>query len=203
MRQHLFLLSLFVILSGTASAQKFGGGAFAGMSASQIDGDDLGGYNKPGINLGAFTYLPMGAHSRLQMELTFLQKGSREPASDTSFFYLARLNYIEVPLIYSYRLNDFSFEIGPGLDILASRHIENNGIEEAEDDSFRSFSLTAIAGISWHFSRKMYINFRTNNSITRVRVPDPDLTSHPSRLGTWGWRNVILSFALYYDFSGE
>lgn len=201
MIRKLLLLLIFLFSTTCVVAQNFGGGVFAGMSASQINGDDLGGYNKPGLNIGAFTYIPAGENSRLQMELAFLQKGSREPASDTSNFYLARLNYVEIPLLYVYRLGEFSFELGPALDILATNHIENNGIEEPEDDSFRTFSLAGIAGVSWHFSEKMHVNFRTNNSITRVRISDPDLSGDPSRLGSWGWRNVILSFGLYYDFS--
>lgn len=172
-----------------ASAQGFKGGLYAGLTASQLNGDGISGYDLPGARVGAFTYRDIDKDSKLQLEIAFLQKGSR----DTTW-YKVRLNYVEVPIVYIYRWKDLSFEIGPAADILVSAKEDFNGfINDNPDPPFKTLSLTGVTGISYHFTDNFYINFRSNISITAVRQP-----YHPRG---YGWRNINLSFALVYDFN--
>ena len=46
----LFLLIVLQTTFQNTSAQSFGGGAVLGFNASQVSGDNLGGYNKAGIS---------------------------------------------------------------------------------------------------------------------------------------------------------
>ncbi len=202
------LLSLALVLSLVSAgvAQNFGGGYFGGLTASQIDGDNMGGYDLPGVNVGFFTDLDISENSRLQMELAFIQKGSREPISDSSNFIKYRLNYVEIPLLYAYRLNDFSFEAGPALDINVYAKEEGAGRVAQTSRAFNRFSLTAILGVTWHFSESWAINFRSNNSVTPISppnvLPSENSSIYQRVLGN-GWRNVVLSFAIVHDFSGS
>lgn len=196
-----FLLALFIFGAGYGQAQNFGGGIYVGMSGSQINGDNLAGYDLAGLNAGFLTNLKISPKSTLQLELAFIQKGAREPNSDTSNFYKARLNYIEIPLLYIYRWGEFSLEVGPALDILVTSAEESNGFTRDSDPPFHTFNLTGIVGINWHFSRLMHINFRTNNSITPIRDGNaPSVPSPYIQLGN-GQRNIVLSFALVYRFN--
>ncbi len=195
---------LFILISIASfyklKSQKFGGGLYIGMTTSQIDGDGLAGFDLPGFHMGAFTDLKLTYKSGFLMELAFIQKGSREPISDSSTFYKARLNYIELPLLYVYRLKKLSFELGPALDINVFAKEEDRSGERRTHPEFCRFNLTGIFGINWHFSRDWHINFRSNISITPIRSGFAGATGKPFflQLGGRGQRNVVLSFALVY-----
>ncbi|MEQ9261781.1 MAG: outer membrane beta-barrel protein [Owenweeksia sp.] len=202
--KRLNLLTLFFLIAGNLvrlNAQNFGGGMYLGMAGSQINGDFLAGYDQYGINAGFLTNVQWGKKSTAQLEIAFIQKGAREPNSDTSNFYRARLNYIEIPLLYIYRWGEFSFELGPALDILVTGQEETNGIEYDSSPPFHTLNLTGIFGINWHFSQKMHFNFRTNNSIIPIRDGNAPSTPSPYIQFGYGQRNIVLSFALVYVFS--
>lgn len=197
----LLLLCCFCASTGLMQAQAFGGQIFAGMSASQLNGDGLGGFDLPGARLGFSSFVHLNQALDLNLELALLQKGSREVPSDTSNFYRARLNMVEIPLIVTYRYNDLEFELGPALDILAHSREESQGIVLESDPAFKRFSLAGIAGVSYRFSPNWHINFRTNYSITPVRSNEvPYNPAIPRAIGGNGWRNFNLSFAVYFRF---
>lgn len=193
------LVILGVLCSGLLVAQQFKGGVFAGMTAAQVDGDNLGGFDLPGANLGFFTYIEISDQSQLQLELSFVQKGSRKEISDTNFnTYKGRLNYISVPVLYRYRWNDFSLEIGPVTDVLVSSQEQWNGLELESDPPFNRVNLAALIGINYHFSEKVYVNFRSVNSLIPIRPGDAPVRITGPRFGGFGQRNVVLSFAFYW-----
>src|SRR5689334_21238513 len=81
-------------------AQNFHAGLLAGISTSQVDGDNLAGYHKVGIKGGVFVNRQLSEKFALQLEIEFLQKGSRKPVDTIeNTFFLMRLNYIDVPLL--------------------------------------------------------------------------------------------------------
>lgn len=176
------------------------------MTAAQIDGDAISGYELPGANLGFFTTYPLSDKAHLQMELAWVQKGSRQVPEDSIInSYKARLNYIEIPVLYVFEVDDInlSFEIGPALDILINSTETWNGAELESDPEFNRFNLVGIVGVNYHFSDSFHVNFRTNNSIIPIRPGNaPSSRSPPVRLGGFGQRNLILSFGLYFSFGG-
>lgn len=198
MKNKLLVLALFC--AGNIMAQEFKGGVFAGMTAAQVDGDNLAGFDLPGANLGFFTFIDIGEQSQLQLELSFVQKGSRKEPSDTNpNTFKARINYISVPVLYRYRWNDFSLEIGPVADILVSSNEQWNGLELPSDPPFNRFNLAALVGINYHFSEKVYVNFRSVNSLIPIRPGNAPVRLAGPRFGGFGQRNVVLSFALYWQ----
>lgn len=184
----------------TAFAQKFGAGAYLGMSTNQIDGDGLRGFDLPGLNVGVFVDYPLGEYSALQMEIAFIQKGAKELPSDTSNFYKVVINYIEIPLLYTFSFKKLSFEIGPGFDFLVSSSEEWNNIENNSQE-FDRLNITGIFGINYHFNQKWYVNFRSNYSINPIREGTAR-AGRPNAIsfGGPGQRNLTLSFAINYRF---
>ena len=81
MTLHKILTLLFFcgILTYNTNAQNFGGGIIAGASTSQVAGDMLGGFNKIGILVGAYTNLKVKENLKLQFEIIYIEKGSRNP----------------------------------------------------------------------------------------------------------------------------
>ena len=57
-----FLIGLsivFAVLANNAKAQIFLGEAFVGLNICQVDGDQIMGYFKPGINVGVGVIAPI------------------------------------------------------------------------------------------------------------------------------------------------
>jgi hypothetical protein len=75
-----FLIVIFVIFSvhGNLSAQRIKGAVIAGMNLSQVDGDEVYGYNKVGLNAGASAILPVGKWFSFSIETVYSQKGSKQ-----------------------------------------------------------------------------------------------------------------------------
>ncbi len=60
-----------------ADAQMFRGGLQLGLTASEVSGDDAGGPDKLGWFASVYTNRDISPFSRLQLELMYIQKGSR------------------------------------------------------------------------------------------------------------------------------
>ena len=129
-----FLLSLFCFLCiFHLNAQKFEGGVMLGLVGSQVAGDLYSGYNKAGINAGGWISLSVGVRSKLQMELGYIQKGSREnPDYERNKFdsYLMRLGYVNMRFLYIIQYNELlSFEAGLSPNFLIHSNEKFNGYE--------------------------------------------------------------------------
>ena len=105
----LLILSILAIslLPFFSQAQKFKAGVFLGISSSQVSGDQLGGFNKPGLYAGGFVNTPLGEKTSAQMEISFIGKGSRptsEQADANPYNIYPTLNYVEVPVLFIYKV---------------------------------------------------------------------------------------------------
>ncbi len=96
-----FNVFLFMLLSITAFGQRFGFGATAGLTFSQVNGDRLAGYDKLGIEAGLRTNILLTDRWDLIVELLYSQRGS---ASEITFGgdnagYALQLNYLAIPVM--------------------------------------------------------------------------------------------------------
>lgn len=86
--------------------QRFRAGLIAGLTASQIDGDDSYGYNKLGLQAGVRTAALLGKRTEASVELLFAQRGARNellPNNINPNNFALTLNYVEVPLQFHYK----------------------------------------------------------------------------------------------------
>lgn len=170
-RCSLFILFCCTFSSPLCHAQIFKGGVHAGLVGSQVAGDLFSGYNKAGISAGGWVSLQFSVHHELQMELSYIQKGSRENPDyekDKMDSYLMRLGYVELPLVY--RLiysNKLNFETGLAMDFLIHSSEEYNGDEL--DAPFDKSNLCCILGLTYNLTDKIKVGLRTNNSIFSIR----------------------------------
>jgi hypothetical protein len=110
-----------------------------------------------------------------------------------------KLDYLEVPVLFQYHLKKFTFELGPGIGYLI-RSREYDAIGEIEPRTpFQRYELSASAGISYAFMKRLEINWRYSNSLLPIRV-----FSNPSVSAIYnpGQRNNVLAFTLSYTFGG-
>ena len=196
--KHLYFIILFASLPCIASSQNFEGGILAGLTASQIDGDNYRGYNKVGLQGGGwvrrmFTYTLGG-----QMEIRYVQKGALKTNTvDDPTYNRTALHYIDIPLMCQYIYNkNVIAELGIGPEILMSSKLEDeNGPLPIVDPKYNRFTLSAIAGIGYRFLEVFSMHLRFNYSILPIRA-------HPSGqsyLLNKGHYSNVLSFALYFQ----
>jgi hypothetical protein len=185
----------------TGYAQKIKGGFHIGLLATQVDGDDFGGYKKPGLFVGAFANVPFKEMFKFQMEIDYAQKGSRSPAS-SSYRYRIVLHQIEIPILIGCKLwKEFSGEIGVSLNIVASaKEYYDNIVVLPEDGSackFNLFECGGIAGLSYMFKEHYSLFFRFNYSISPLGT-NVVLRGH-NKLQKYTWTNAML-FGFSYQF---
>jgi len=204
----LFLFLIF-FLRIDLIAQRFDGGILAGGLISQVDGDDWKGYNKVGYLAGGFVHLELSPHSSLQLEMEYIQKGSRKPANfDSGDYktYLLRLHYLEIPLLYQFTfLKRLSVEVGPAADILLGYSEQGDGQEVPNRYPFRRVTLSGIVGVSGYITRHLKATIRFNYSLLSLRQPQPDRRPEAWRkvLFEWGQYNNVLSLSVSYQFKGR
>ena len=192
-----FLLSALFLNHGYA--QKFEGGVVLGLVGSQVAGDQLAGYKKAGLNAGGWINLPIGEKSKLQMELTYIQKGSREnPDYEKNKMdsYLMRLGYVQLPLIYLYQYNNFlGFEAGLGMNFLIHSNEKFNGYETIESP-FKQTNLCFTGGISFRITDLIRISLRTDNSLFSIRKNR--VSGDVWRFWSYGQYSDALVLSAYY-----
>ncbi len=194
----LSLLLIFFFLAGFS--QRFNGGAVIGLATSQVAGDTYSGFNKVGPAAGFFVNFQPVDHSSIQLELSYIQKGSRKSANTVEEdydSYLLRLNYIEMPLLYRYHIGWFALEAGPSLGFFMSALEENNG-EDVKADDFSAVTFQVNFGVVFTVAENWKFGLRTNNSFTNLR--NQTYTGHVPRLWSHGQFNDVVLFTVGYQF---
>ena len=184
-------------LAISSNAQDFGGGIVAGISTSQVSGDQLGGFNKAGFLVGAFTNKSISKLLSLQMEMTYIQKGSNNPKMNKNQIKDISLSYIEVPVSVNYYQTEMtSFEVGIQTAFLLnfSDNDPYGQIPKDQSIEFNKVDLGAFIGMSHDLTDKIKLNSRISNSIIPIRAHASGATYKLNK----GQYNSVLSFALHY-----
>ena len=202
-----FTILLFCgFLSLSIKAQNFGGGLILGFSTSQVGGDNLAGFNKAGLLIGAYGNKSISELLSFQMEMTFIQKGSNNPKMNDAEHsnYLKEdisCSYIEVPLLLQYhQSNKLKIEGGVQLAYLINGYYNdiNGEIPTYSVNPFRKNDFGLLLGIDYKYSKNISLNTRLSNSILPIGTEDYDLVNsyNSSRKGKY---NSVLSFAIHYN----
>jgi len=192
------LTLLFILFSGICSAQNFDAGFIGGFTASQISGDGLAGFDKGGARLGAYISYPIKKKMNFQVEMQYIQKGSKSPSGkNTVSNYTMNLHYLELPFTLNYKLKDgIVLESGLGPGILFA-YSEKDEIGELGGISPSIFALDFLFGLQYQFLDYLKIGVRYGNSVLPIRGKSniSDLEKNKD------WYSSIVSFALMYQIS--
>lgn len=194
-----YLAAIFLIINLTLSAQVFQGGVAAGLVGSQVAGDTYSGFNKPGAYAGIWIKLAAGERSSFQTELSYFQKGSRHNPDEKRqnfTFYLMRLGYVEMPLLYQYRLkNKLTLEAGPSFSFLLHSY-EERDYEELSYGEFSLVNVSFMAGFSYPVTERLSAHFRMNSSVLSIRKDA--VNGAVNRFFSYGQFNDCILFFLSY-----
>lgn len=194
----IFIIFFTTVTYFSGSAQRFNGGILAGLSGSEISGDRLEGPNKAGIYAGGFVNFYFTERSSIQMELDFIQKGSRKNPDTINYeSYILRINYVELPVHYKYDFGErWTLETGLSLGVLISKYEEVNEIvQENVYPAFKDRDLSFNIGLFYSLIERLRLNIRYSNSILAVRPHSGGQTYRWNK----GQYNEVLSFTLHYD----
>jgi len=192
MMNHKYLFILFFIgflpLFLTAQA-RFRGGIIAGVSASQIDGDNSAGYNKPGLVTGLRVLARLGPRADASIEMLYAQRGSQSEIIRDNYNpnnFSLTLNYIEVPIQWHY--NDWLVEgddasgdfyrISFNAGLSYARYFsykfkgEPNGIERVANGFLKKNDISLLLGANFFFTKHFGLTLRWVRGIGAMYNPN-------------------------------
>ena len=191
-----------------AEAQRVKGELIFGMNATQIDGDEVFGFHKYGLNMGVGAIFPFNEHWSLSIETIFNQKGAYRKESieiDTlpTPYYNIRLNYLDVPVVLHYE-DKGGITFGAGFSwgrTVGIEEIEHGKVIETTTlaGPYKRDDLNVLADIRIKIWQKLKFNFRYAYSVLPIRTRVFTNTAGASWERTQ--YNSILTFRLIYIFN--
>ncbi|MGE5424903.1 MAG: porin family protein [Syntrophothermus sp.] len=189
------VLLLFLFLTAASvKAQPFYGAISAGMNLSQVDGDEVYGFNKIGFNGGPSVIWPFGKNKKmsLTMELLYSQMGAYradtysniDTIKDTVRYYdgyRLKLNYVQVPLMFHYTDKGV---IAGGFGLLYGQLV---GVSEWEDHNdergfakidsmklgtpgyYKKYDLQILADVRIRLYKRLWFDIRYSYSLIPIR----------------------------------
>ena len=196
----LTFLWLQVSLSAQSdSSTTFNFDVHAGITASQVQGDGVSGFNKLGAIGGIGVSTVINEKWEAAAELNFMQKGSvKRPDAEAGDYteYKMSLSYAQIPVLIRYRLHPkFHLSAGPALGkLLSSKEEDRDGVIQANVD-FEEWELSALLGAGYKFSDNLAVHIRLDSSILPIRKKETD--GHNQLKG----RQYNSSLALFISYS--
>lgn len=196
-----FLLFLTLLShSHTAFPQGFRGGFSAGVAATQVDGDRLGGYDMTGFTGGIYVMNEIDETWAFSVGIRYFGKGSRknaDPDNGDYTYYRLRLHYTEIPVLAVYRWNKFRPEAGIGVGYLISSLEDSDAYGSVEPNPpFHRYDIPFIVGISYEFSKHLRFNTQYSYSILPIRPHPGNQTWYFDRGQYNNTINVTLQYTL-------
>lgn len=157
----------------TQAQQRFRTSVVLGLNASQILGDDVGGYNKPGLLAGLRSAAMLKDKLDLSVELLYSQRGSYNKDGSPFCFdgsLLIALQYVEVPVLLTYKewYVDGYYKVQAGAGLSYGRLIKAKSEGSCYDDVvdlFNANDLSFTLGAEYFFNRNISFGVRWTRSI--------------------------------------
>lgn len=191
----LLVFSCTILYTVPCQAQKFVAGLVGGITATQVSGDNLAGFNKPGLGIGGLLSAKLSEKFSAQFELLYMQKGSKSTATDSLVYFLT-LHYLEIPVLLGYHYKKFVFEAGPSVAFLFGSTEEDAYGELKGAKPFDKVEVSANIGVTYPLSRSLMLNWRYGGSLTPIRAHASEETYGLNK----GQYNSMLFFSLRYYF---
>jgi hypothetical protein len=196
MKKH-WKLWVGIMLGWTSAAwsQNVGGGPLVAGIASQIDGDDWGGYNKLGFTLGGYAWYDLNDKLSLSPEISVGIRGSREVVNGYGQY---NLGVIDVPVLLRYRIlgemdgQNLLLEAGPSANVLISATGGFGPLKLDLMDQFHRFNLSGSLGATMFFNKTIGLFGRWTYALTNL--------NRNARLSREYWRPHFLTFGLKLAF---
>ena len=212
MKKILFIiLCTFPLLVFSQAKKKnfFEGGLLLGLNPSQIDGDNLYGFHKFGLNAGVYGAFPIYQKALyFNFELLYSEKGSQsayaEIDNDPNQNYKVNLRYADVPMYLQYRDKDGKTRMGMGLSygqlFSASETIDFANDPDALNE-FKKRDVCWLADLQYFITPHLGFNLRYSYSLLYIRhfattTYNGSFSLNPA-VGTNQYNNFITTRVIY------
>lgn len=202
---YLCLSFLFILISFSFSGLsqlEFSGGIELGVSSTQLSGDALSGFDKFGLSAGPYVRTTFSEKSSARLGILYLNKGSKKnanPKNGDLIIYAIRLNYVEVPITYSYSIHNIRAEGGLAVGrLISSSELGTDGRERDFVFPFEKMDYSVIVGVNYFFSENIFVNGRWSQSVIPVRK-SPSVVNSGSFYEA-GMYNTALQFMIGFEF---
>jgi hypothetical protein len=140
---------------------------------------------KPSIILpGFYLEVPIGKRTSLSGGLQYSSKGYTWPGDEYSNSYSYRLPYITAPLLFHYKIQRFSFFVGPELAYKFISSFSSGTVREKDETIFVApFDVGASGGVAVHLTPEHSIMLRYTLGFLNVIGKDTEMTGS---LGSYG-----------------
>jgi len=182
----------------------------AGVSPSQVHGDAYSGFNKLGAMGGIGVESVFSEKTSANLSFIFIQKGAQKnqnlEKNDLNYYYL-NLNYLEVPVLFTYTQKKFLFDVGVSAAYLINYYEASEAGNFTGTFPFQKFDYSVKIGLGVNLNPKWFVNFRSSNSF---------ITTRPNRIKqaiyynniiarsfNRGYYNNILEFTIGYRISSK
>ncbi len=172
----LTLLVCFLFNHNSSAQQRFKAGLILGLNASQILGDDIGGYNRLGMQGGLRAVTIITEKSDLIFEILYSQRGSRGRAGFSTLEITT--NYIEVPVLYTFKdwLDEsgyYKIQVSGGFSfgrLLTATAIDS--VHGEQVDNFNDNDISITMGAEYFASEHFSFGARWSRSLNLLYNKD-------------------------------
>lgn len=190
-------------------AQRFEGGFSVGLNASQLDGDNLSGYNKIGGLGGFWVKFPFNKKWSAGLEFLFTQKGAIRKIDSATLvsnfqFDKFRLNYIELPLFAEYTHKKFGFQAGITTAYLLSATVYDFTGKLNYKSKLKPIEYGLLLGTTYRINPILQIQLRFQYSINSIAEGDNYhiFNNGQNNKLILGLYNNLLNLSVKYRFGG-
>lgn len=196
---HFLLVLGLLSVVGSANAQRFVGQAILGMNFSQIEGDDVHGFTKLGVNAGLGIVLPLNRPQTwtVSAELLFVQKGAYKHCNagyfDTTNYHVSMfedvnrtvpfnpnikcnisLDYVQIPVLFHYEDMRTGCKFGLGFSwsrLVRAKEIYNGFTRytNVRSGTFRTSDWSVLADVDIRLYKNLSMGIRWEFSMAPIR----------------------------------
>ncbi|MEM7103493.1 MAG: outer membrane beta-barrel protein [Bacteroidota bacterium] len=165
---------------------------WVGLNASQIDGDDLAGYDKLGLTGGVKAFIVLHPRWQPSVEIAYSQKGSSSELSLSGNSTETRitLDYAHVPIMMNYVDRRIQFSAGFAYGQLVRAKVQFDPPNPDAADFYKKSDFSFLGSATFFFTKNMGVNLRWERSLINI-IKDPDQQSQV---------NKLITFRLGYKF---
>ena len=168
----------------------------AGLNAAQINGDDLAGYNKLGLEAGMEVSYRLKESWMASVSILSSQKGSRsEPRLDL-FLTHYKLNYVSIPVMMHYMDGGVRISGGLSYNRLLSSYFLQRDFDETADRTpyYRDNDINVVLGFGYFTNSHWGFDLTWSNSVFSIVDIDIGNIINERQI------NRLLTFRTIYQF---
>lgn len=180
------IISMFFLFSNNTYAQLFKAFVSSGISLSQMDGDEVYGFKQLGYTGGIGVMAPFNPNRpddgfQASMELMYTRRGAKESTYADPFIYNAKLDYIDIPILFNYvdKRGGLTFSLGMQYGRLVKSSekwtlpdtaiIGMDRPTNTNDSKFLKNDWSIVAGLRFTIWRNIKFDARYQYSLSPIR----------------------------------